>query len=183
MWVGSFAWQHHVNKTDLLDRPSVRPSCSLTCRLWPSSLTLNGYSVKGRDLLTLSRTGICRPPVWHPTTSMSVPATSTTTVRAHIHTPSDAHTENTLSLITDFLVSWYIYIYICVKKTEDVKTHEHTKTHYTLTHTAGAAKLLHLQAHQHASLDGSMIYCSRQVRGHRVKRGGGGEWTGWSQAM
>lgn len=83
--MGSFAWQRHVNKTDLLDRPSARPSCSLTCRLWPSSLTLNGYSVKRRDLAALSRTGICRPPVWHPATSISVPTTNTVGC-AHTHT-------------------------------------------------------------------------------------------------
>lgn len=50
----------------------------------------------------------------------------------------------------------------------------HNKNAHTCTraHMTGAAKLLHVQAHQHASLDGSMIYCNRQVRGHRVDLGG-----------
>lgn len=41
-------------------------------------------------------------------------------------------------------------------------------------HTAmtGAAKLSHVRAYQHASLDYSVIYFSRQVRGHRVDQRG-----------
>ena len=105
--MGSFAWQRHVNKTDLLDRPSARPSCSLTCRLWPSSLTLNGYSVKGRDLAALSRTGICRPPVWHPATSISIPTCTHTHTHTHTntHTRTDGHIYQTIRQISKSLLS------------------------------------------------------------------------------
>lgn len=56
------------------------------------------------------------------------------------------------------------------------RTHAHTSA-------TGAANLLHVQPHQHASLDGSMIHCSRQVRGHRVEpRGGGGRFS-WRRRL
>lgn len=45
-------------------------------------------------------------------------------------------------------------------------TDRHT---HTCTSATGAANLLHVQAHQHASLDGSMIHSNGQVRGHRVE--------------
>lgn len=65
------------------------------------------------------------------------------------------------------------------KKTENMSTEKNTSIEtlfYVLlmhihTDMTGAEKLLHVQAYEHASLDSSMIYCSRQVRGHRVDQG------------